>query len=130
MSWRRWSPGCRRLGWPWASSCCGCAPASDRHAMSAVPPSRLARGLAATVDWLWRDDPLADAVVERHARRLLLDCLGCAAAALAKPEVARVAAALGADVGPITLPGVADRLPVAHAAALPATAIPWGEACE
>ncbi|MBI3517442.1 MAG: MmgE/PrpD family protein [Proteobacteria bacterium] len=98
--------------------------------MSAPPPSRLARGLAATVDWLWRDDPLADAAVAQRARRLLLDCLGCAAAALAKPEVARLAAALGADAGSIALPGIADRLTVGHAAALLATAIPWDEACE
>jgi 2-methylcitrate dehydratase PrpD len=99
--------------------------------MSGAPPSALATSLAATVTWLWRDDPVATPAVEARARLLLLDCLGCALAALAKPEVARVAAALGADdAGPIALPGGPARLTTANAAALLAIAICWDEACE
>jgi 2-methylcitrate dehydratase PrpD len=99
--------------------------------VSAVAPSRLARDLGATLDWLWRADPLADAGIAERARLLLLDCLGCALAALEKPAVARLAAAFGAaDAGSLTLPGIVPRLTVGDAAALFAIAIPWDEACE
>jgi len=94
-------------------------------------PSSLADSLAATVDWLWRVDPMSDAAVTARARLLLLDCLGCALAALAKPELARLAAALRArDVGALALPGVGGGLTTANAAALLAMAICWDEACE
>jgi 2-methylcitrate dehydratase PrpD len=99
--------------------------------MSAAAPSRLAHDLGATLDWLWRADPVADAEVGARARLLLLDCLGCALAALAKPAVARLAAAFAAvETGTLALPGIAPRLSVGDAAALLAIAIPWDEACE
>ncbi|HUA56746.1 MAG TPA: MmgE/PrpD family protein, partial [Candidatus Sulfotelmatobacter sp.] len=97
----------------------------------ASPRSALTADLVDTVAWLWRDDPLTVLAVEARARLLLLDCLGCALAALVKPEVARLAVALGADAaGSIALPGVAARLTTANAAALLAAAICWDEACE
>jgi 2-methylcitrate dehydratase PrpD len=96
-----------------------------------APRSQLAESLAATVDWLWRADPLSDEAVAMRARQLLLDCLGCALAALAKPELARLAVSLRArDAGALALPCVGGGLTTAHAAALLAMAICWDEACE
>ena len=94
-------------------------------------PSALAHGLADTVDWLWRDDPLRDPVVEQRARLLLLDCLGCALAALAKPPLARLADALRAhERGTLALPRIGGGLTTTQVAALLAMAICWDEACE
>jgi 2-methylcitrate dehydratase PrpD len=91
---------------------------------------RVTAGLAAAVDWLWRIDPLDDPAVQRRARLLLLDCLGCALAALAKPELGRLAAALRAERGPLALPAVGGGLTMSSAASLLAIATCWDEACE
>src|SRR4029077_11203544 len=86
---------------------------------------------AATVDWLWRDDVLRAPMVAERARLLLLDCLGCALPALAKPERARIAASLRHDEpGPIALPAVGSGFTTANAASLLAMATCWDEACE
>ena len=99
--------------------------------MSATPASRLTTDLAATVAWLWRDDPLTAPEIETRARQLLLDCVGCALAALVKPAVVRLAATLGAEAGgAVTVPATAARLTTANAAALLGAAICWDEACE
>jgi 2-methylcitrate dehydratase PrpD len=91
----------------------------------------LTASLAAAVDWLWRDAPLRDPAVVQRARLLLLDCLGCALAALAKPALGRLAASLRAEGdGPLALPGVGGGLTTAHAASLLAMATCWDEACE
>jgi 2-methylcitrate dehydratase PrpD len=91
----------------------------------------LAASLAATVDWLWRDDVLREPLVGERARLLLLDCLGCALAALAKPELARIADSLRRDEpGPLALPAVGGGFTTASAASLLAMAICWDEACE
>jgi 2-methylcitrate dehydratase PrpD len=96
-----------------------------------APASPLARSLADTVDWLWRDDPLGDPGVEQRARLLLLDCLGCALAALAKPALARLAGALReTERGTVALPCVGGGLTTTQVAALLAMAICWDEACE
>ncbi|MEJ0070775.1 MAG: MmgE/PrpD family protein, partial [Pseudomonadota bacterium] len=98
---------------------------------SEISEAVMAPSLAAAVDWLWHDDVLRDPTVASRARLLLLDCLGCALAALAKPELAAIAAALRVDEpGPIVLPAVGGGFTTASAASLLAMAICWDEACE
>ena len=87
--------------------------------------------LLAVLRWLWQRDPLAQPEVQRRAREVLLDTLGCALAGAAEPEVARLAAQVAAaDPGPHVFPGLAPGLTAAGLAMCVAAAACWHEACE
>ncbi|MBL8702721.1 MAG: MmgE/PrpD family protein [Alphaproteobacteria bacterium] len=78
----------------------------------------------------WARAPLPPAV-ERKARLLLLDSIGCIASGLRHPEVQRLGESLAPWFpGPIRLPGAAIPLGPAGAAALGAAAMCWDEANE
>lgn len=85
--------------------------------------------LAAVLEWLWRSAPPAD--VDRKARLLLLDTIGCVIAASRKPKLRRLAARLAkVEPGKVRVPGFTQRFSVSAAAYLFATAACWDEACE
>lgn len=78
----------------------------------------------------WASAPLP-ARIERKARLLLLDSLGCIAAGLRHEEVQRIATSLAPWFpGAVRLPGAATSLGPAGAAALGAAAMCWDEANE
>lgn len=85
-----------------------------------------------TVSWLASVRPSTVPSVERQARLLFIDTLGCMIAGLAKPEVrALVRGFAQTDQGPVHLPGASEAgLSVANAAIVSAVAACWDEACE
>ena len=106
---------------------------TDTMPESAAAAQRPARPDAAT-DFddviAWAGAALPDAV-ERKARLLLLDSIGCIAAGLRHAEVQRFAASLAVWFpGDVRLPGCAIALGSAGAAALGAAAMCWDEANE
>lgn len=87
--------------------------------------------LDAVLGWLHAADPIADKMVQRRARELFLDTLGCMVAGLAAPEVTALIARLAAtDGGTVRLPGAKDDLTPSNAAFVAAAAACWDEACE
>lgn len=85
--------------------------------------------LAAVLEWLWRGAPPRE--VDRKARLLLLDTLGCVIAASRQPKLRRLAARLAkVEPGKVRVPGFPQRLSVSAAAYLFATSACWDEACE
>ena len=91
----------------------------------------LDRSLAEVVTWLSDGDPLAAPRVERRARLLFLDTLGCMIAGLAKPEPAAMTQGLAAlEPGNVVLPGAERPLTAGAAAYMAGLAACWDEACE
>ncbi len=89
------------------------------------------RSLADIVAWLFDADPLSERVVERRARLLFLDTLGCMIAGLAKPEPAALLDAMASlEPGKVLLPGAGRPLTVGSAAYMAGLAACWDEACE
>ena len=87
--------------------------------------------LDAVLEWLFDGDVLADEAVERRARELLLDTLGCMAAGFQNQEVGEMTKRLAAlDGGAIRLPGAGEDLTPSNAAFVAAVAACWDEACE
>ncbi len=85
--------------------------------------------LAAVLEWLWRDAP--PPAVDRKARLLLLDTMGCVIAASRNPKLRRLAVRLAkVEPGRIRVPGFTQRFSVSAAAYLFAIAACWDEACE
>ncbi len=91
------------------------------------------------VAWLFGDTVFDDTAsggstppdVERSARRLLLDTLGCMIGGGAKPELKDLAASLATvEPGAVALPGMAEPLTAPAAAYWCAMAATWDEACE
>lgn len=90
----------------------------------------LDHALLQILQWLWTA-PLDEPVVERRARELLLDTVGCAIAGAAEPEVAALFRhAAAADPGPVWFPGVPHGLSAGAFAAGFGAAACWHEACE
>jgi len=82
-------------------------------------------------DWLYAIDPLSTPAVEKRARLLFLDTLGCFIAAQAKPEPAALANLHSVrDPGPLTLPGCSLPFSTQSVAMLFALGACWDEACE
>lgn len=91
----------------------------------------ISQELSRTLDWLCREDPLADPAVAGKARMLLLDTVGCMVAGLASPELQRLVKTLAAQApGAVRLPGAAAPLTPHHAACVAGMAAGWDEACE
>ena len=85
--------------------------------------------LAAVLQWLWRSAPPRE--VDRKARLLLLDTLGCVIAASRQPKLRRLARQLAkVEPGRIRVPGYAQGFSVSAATYLFATSACWDEACE
>ena len=85
--------------------------------------------LAAVLGWLWRGAPPRE--VDRKARLVLLDTMGCVIAASRKPKLRRLAARLAkVEPGKVRVPGYAQRFSVSAASYLFATSACWDEACE
>lgn len=83
------------------------------------------------VRWLHHGAPLSNEVVEKQARRLVLDSLGCMIAGFRKPELRRLSRQLhDLDGGAVALPGLDVSLTTSHAAFLSSVGICWDEACE
>ncbi len=83
------------------------------------------------IAWLAANDPTADAAVQRRARLLFLDTVGCMIAGLAKPEPGAMVASLGAlEPGSVLLPGAETPLTASSAAYVAGLAACWDEACE
>jgi 2-methylcitrate dehydratase PrpD len=86
--------------------------------------------LDGVLDWLFGADLLAGEAVERRARELFLDTLGCMVAGLAATEVAALAARLAAlDGGTVRLPGAKENLTPSNAAFVAAMAATTRTAC-
>jgi 2-methylcitrate dehydratase PrpD len=95
------------------------------------PRPPLDTALLSLLQWLWDTDPLADPALDRRARELLADTLGCAIAGIAEPEVASLARHLAAgDPGPLGFPGLQSRMTAAGLAMTVAAGSCWHEACE
>ncbi|MDP6875406.1 MAG: MmgE/PrpD family protein [Alphaproteobacteria bacterium] len=89
------------------------------------------RSLAEIVAWLFDAEPLAAPEIERRARLLFLDTLGCMIAGLAKPEPAALLDAMAAlEPGNVRLPGAGRPLTAGSAAYIAGLAACWDEACE
>ena len=85
--------------------------------------------LAEVIEWLYATEP--PAAVEKKARELVLDTLGCVLAASRRPRLQNLAEHFAAaDPGAVRVPGFGARLSVASACALFAVAAGWDEACE
>jgi len=87
--------------------------------------------LAEILHWLFRDAPTRTPAIERRARLLFLDTLGCMVAGLAKTEpraLVRTLSTLAA--GPVLLPGAGAALTPGAAAYVAGIAACWDEACE
>lgn len=85
--------------------------------------------LAAVLEWLWRS--AAPREVDRKARLLLLDTVGCVIAASRQPKLRQLAARLAkVEPGRVRVPGYAQRFSVSAAAYLFAISACWDEACE
>lgn len=85
--------------------------------------------LAAVLGWLWRRAPPRE--VDRKARLLLLDTIGCVIAASRSPKLRRLATRLAkVEPGRVRVPGFAERLSVSAATYLFAISACWDEACE
>ncbi len=78
---------------------------------------------------LWKRQALPPSV-ERRARQLLLDTLGCAIAGFAAPELQALAGRLSQDGRGLVLPGLSARLEARSAALMIGAAACWDEACE
>ena len=91
----------------------------------------MTKSLAEIATWLLVDSPVDVPAIERRARLLFLDTLGCMIAGLAKPEPKALVASLAClDPGRITLPGAASPLTTGSAAYIAGLAACWDEACE
>ena len=87
--------------------------------------------LTEIVTWLFSADPKDAPAIERRARMLFLDTLGCMIAGLAKPEPKALVTLLSRlDAGPILLPGAASSMSISSAAYVTGLAACWDEACE
>ena len=87
--------------------------------------------IANTIHWLWNSKPLEEARIERKARELFLDTLGCAIAGFSKPEVADLASSLAElEGGDLSLPGLSAQLSPINVAYILALSACWDEACE
>ena len=83
------------------------------------------------VTWLFSEDPKNSPAIERRARMLFLDTLGCMIAGLAKPEPKALVTSLSRlDAGPILLPGTSSSISIHSAAYIAGLAACWDEACE
>ena len=89
-------------------------------------------GLDGVLAWLFNPASTElEPEVERAARRLLLDTLGCMIGGANKPELQALGASLGQfEGGPIELPGLTQSLTPQAAAYWSAMAATWDEACE
>lgn len=73
--------------------------------------SPLDASLLAVIEWLWQTDPLEDPRVQRRARELLVDTVGCAISGLSTAEVRGFATQLAAaEPGHHHLPGFATPM--------------------
>jgi len=91
--------------------------------------TRIEPRLAEALDWAWSAP--VPARVEARARELVLDTLGCALAASAKPPLRVLAGQLSAsDPGSARVPGFDASMSAGGAALLFAAAACWDEACE
>ncbi|MGI9611988.1 MAG: MmgE/PrpD family protein [Acidimicrobiales bacterium] len=99
-------------------------------------PHQLTAATREVIDWLFDEsvlhpDQMIDADVERAARLLFLDTLGCAIGGGAKPELRALNEAMAEfEPGPAALPGMVEPLTAPAAASWCATAATWDEACE
>ena len=103
------------------------------HTLSPAPGGMMgiSTDLTHTLDWLFRDDPLADPSVAERSRLLLLDTAGCMIAGLARPELRTLVKTLAAQApGTVRLPGAGAALTPPHAAYVAGMAAGWDEACE
>jgi 2-methylcitrate dehydratase PrpD len=87
--------------------------------------------LTDVVTWLFAEDPIDTPAVDRRARMLFLDTLGCMIAGLSKPEPKALAEVLARlEPGPVLLPGAEAPLSITSAAYIAGIAACWDEACE
>lgn len=87
--------------------------------------------LTATLQHLFSRDPLADILIERKARMVLLDTLGCVMAGLQAPEVQHLERRRTAiDAGVFRFPNRGHRMAPSAAGHIFAVAACWDEACE
>jgi 2-methylcitrate dehydratase PrpD len=87
--------------------------------------------LNSLLDHFFSHDPLADMLIERKARMVLLDTLGCVMAGLQAPEVEHLERRHTAiDAGVFRFPNSARRMAPSAAGHLFAVAACWDEACE
>ena len=99
-------------------------------------PGELTDAVAEVVRWLFDPgDPggsaLLEPEVERAARLLLLDTLGCTIGGGTKPELRALNASLAdLEPGPLSIPGMAAPLAAPALAYWSAMAATWDEACE
>lgn len=99
-------------------------------------PGTLTTSVAEVIEWLFEPSTLdptnaIDPEVERAARLLFLDTLGCTIGGGAKPELKALNSALARlEPGTVSLPGMAASLTAPAAASWCATAATWDEACE
>jgi len=87
--------------------------------------------LTDVVTWLFAEPPIDTLAVDRRARLVFLDSLGCMIAGLSKPEPKALAEALAwLEPGPVLLPGTKAPLSITAAAYVAGIAACWDEACE
>jgi len=94
-------------------------------------PASMTESITDVTRWVLGTDPLEVPSVDRAARHLLLDTLGCTIAGLDKPELVELERGLARfDEGSIRMVGMQRSLSVTAAAYLLGMAATWDEACE
>jgi len=87
--------------------------------------------ITTTLQHLFSRDPLADMLLERKARMVLLDTLGCVMAGLQAPEMQHLERRRSAiDAGVFRFPASGHRMAPSAASHIFAVAACWDEACE